>query len=87
MDFLYKDDIKLFRSLTEGNILVKLMDINFSPNASLGRLVYSFTANAIEVDDCTAENLSKYGIEQKDREIYSSDLKEETSYESCFYAG
>jgi hypothetical protein len=35
--FLYTDDIKLFRSPTEGNLLVKLMDINFQPNQTLGR--------------------------------------------------
>lgn len=62
MDFLYRDDIKLFRSLTEGNILIKLMNIGFQPMESLGRRLYSFTASAVEIDALTASNYSKYNI-------------------------
>ena len=62
MDFLYENTIKLFRSTTEGNILVKLMDINFTPNQTLGRMLYSFSAMAYEVDECTLANYEKYGI-------------------------
>ena len=56
IDFLYKHNVKLFRSATEGNILVKLMDINFTPNSTLGRRIYSFTATAYEVDEATIKN-------------------------------
>lgn len=63
MDFLYDNTIKLFRSTTEGNILVKLMDISFTPNQTLGRMLYSFSATAYEIDDCTLENISKYGAQ------------------------
>ena len=62
MDFLYANKIRLFRSATEGNILVKLMDINFTPNSTLGRRIYSFTATAYEVDEATIKNYDKYGI-------------------------
>ena len=62
-DFLYANDVKLFRSATEGNILVKLTDINFTPEKALGRLIYSFTATATEIDDATFENYEKYGIQ------------------------
>lgn len=62
-DFLYEDNVKLFRSATEGNILVKLTDINFTPEKALGRLIYSFTATATEIDDATFENYEKYGIQ------------------------
>ena len=62
-DFLYKHDIKLFRSTTEGNILVKLMNIDFQPVESLGRMLYSFTATAIEVDKANIYNYQKYGIQ------------------------
>ena len=72
MDFLYADDIKLFRSPTEGNILVRLMDIVFTPNQVLGRLVYSFTANAYEVDECSIDNYNKYNIQPVGE--YKSDL-------------
>jgi hypothetical protein len=63
MEFLYADDVKLFRSNTEGNVLVRLMNISFTPNQSLGRMLYTFTATAYEIDDCTLENFEKYGIQ------------------------
>lgn len=62
LDFLYDEQPKLFRSPTEGNMIVKLTNINLTPNQTLGRLLYSFSATIIEVDDCTPENLMKYGI-------------------------
>ena len=61
-DFLNKNTVKLFRSATEGNILVKLMNISLTPNATLGRRIYSFTCTAYEIDDFTLENCNKYGI-------------------------
>lgn len=63
-DFLYANDIKLFRSTTEGNILVKLMNIGFQPMQSLGRMIYSFSATAIQVDEPTLTNFEKYDIQK-----------------------
>lgn len=63
MDFLYANNVKLFRSTQEGNILVKLMDISFTPEAQLGRMIYSFSATAHEVDECSIENYDKYNIQ------------------------
>jgi hypothetical protein len=62
IDFLTDNSVKLFRSATEGNILVKLTNISFTPNQQLGRLVYSFTATATEIDACTIDNYYKYDI-------------------------
>lgn len=62
MEFLYDEQPKLFRSATEGNFIVKVMDASFSPNATLGRRIVSFTATAYEVADCTIENFKKYNI-------------------------
>ncbi len=62
MDFLYANKVRLFRSATEGNILVKIMDINLTPNSTLGRRIYSFTATAYEIDAATIKNYDKYGI-------------------------
>ncbi len=61
-NFLYDNTPKLFKSSTEGNVLIKLMDINFEPMASLGRILYSFTATAVEIDEPTLENFLKYNI-------------------------
>lgn len=62
MEFLYDEQPKLFRSATEGNFIVKVMEASFSPNATLGRRIVSFTATAYEVADCTIENFKKYNI-------------------------
>ena len=62
IDFLYDNNVKLFRSLTQGNLLVKIMDVSLTPNATLGRLIYSFSCNVYEIDDCTPDNIIKYNI-------------------------
>ena len=62
-DFLYQNDVKLFRSTTEGNILIKLMNIDFQPVETLGRMLYSFTATAVEVDEYNITNCEKYNIQ------------------------
>lgn len=63
-EFLYNGKIKLFRSPTEGNILVRLMDISLTPNQQLGRLIYEFSATAYEIDTPTFENYLKYDIQR-----------------------
>lgn len=60
--FLYDDKVRLFRSPTEGNFLVRIMDVNFQPNQTLGRRLWSFTSNLYEIDDCSVENYDKYNI-------------------------
>lgn len=64
IEFLTANDVKLFRSPAEGNILVRLMDVNLTPEQTLGRMLYSFSATAYEIDDITAENYEKYGIQK-----------------------
>jgi hypothetical protein len=63
MDFLYKNNVKLFRSPTEGNILVKITDISFTPEETLGRMLYSFSCNAYEIAEFTPDNCNTYGIQ------------------------
>jgi hypothetical protein len=40
------------------------MNIDFQPVESLGRRLYSFTANAVEVDAATIKNYDKYNIQK-----------------------
>lgn len=61
--FLYKNDIKLFRSTQQGNILIKLTDISFTPMQQLGRQLYSFSATATEIDNYSIFNCDKYNIQ------------------------
>lgn len=62
-EFLYKHNVKLFRSETEGNILIKLMNIAFQPEQVLGRRLYSFTATAVQVDTASIAACDKYNIQ------------------------
>ena len=62
-DFLYNTHAKIYRSETEGNILVKLMDVSFTPVQELNKMLYRFTATAYEIDAPTLVNFEKYGIQ------------------------
>lgn len=60
--FLMDGEVKLFRSPTEGNFLVRLMDISFTPNQQLGRMIWSFSATANEIADNIIDNYYIYNI-------------------------
>lgn len=62
-EFLYANNVKLFRSPAEGNILVRLMNISLTPETTLGRMIYSFSGTAYEIDEVNPNNLEKYGIQ------------------------
>ena len=62
LKFLQNGKPKLFKSPTEGNILVRLMDVNCTPNQTLDRMLYSFTSNAIELAEANMENYLKYNF-------------------------
>ena len=61
--FLYQNNVKLYKSTTEGNMLVKLMNISFTPNNTLSRHIYDFTCTAQQVDEFNLTNCDKYGIQ------------------------
>lgn len=62
MDFLCDNKPKLFRSAEEGNMIVYLSNISFTPNRQLGRHIYDFSATVSEICDYTMENLAKYKL-------------------------
>jgi hypothetical protein len=62
LDFLNANTVKLLRTGTEGNILVRLMNVSLSPEDTLGRMLYSFSADAYEIAECTLENFDTYNI-------------------------
>jgi hypothetical protein len=62
MDFLTNGNPKLFRSFEEGNMIVYLSGISFTPNKSAGRHIYDFSATVTEMCEYTSENLSKYKL-------------------------
>ena len=71
LDFLSDGKPKLFKSLTEGNMLVRLMDVSLAPKQELGRLLCDFNSTVYELDDCTFDNYIKYNI-------YSNDVTQKT---------
>lgn len=60
--FLQDGKPKLFKSSTEGNIVVRLMQVSAQPNQSLNRMIFSFTSTAHEIAAPTLENYAKYGF-------------------------
>lgn len=62
MEWLGDGKVKLFRSPTEGNYLVRLINVSLSPEDKLGRMIHNFSANAYEVEECTYNNLYNLGF-------------------------
>lgn len=63
MDYLCNDIPKLFRSSPEGNILVRITDVNLTPNQQLSRMICDFTCTATEIGECSIENYKLYQIQ------------------------
>lgn len=62
LDWLTNGQPKLFRSPTEGNYIVRLMNTSLTPNDTLGRMIHTFQSTAYEIADYTYDNLNKYGF-------------------------
>ena len=75
LEWLNNGQPKLFRSPTEGNYVVRLMNVNLSPNDTLGRMLHTFNANAYEIAPCTSASLQKYGILKKQIDILSDAIR------------
>lgn len=62
IEFLINGKPKVFKSPTEGNVIVRLMEVNFVPNQSLDRMIYSFTSNGNEIAESNIDNYVKYNF-------------------------
>lgn len=72
MNWLYDGQPKVFKSDTEGLMLVKLTDVTFEPVKETGRMLYSFSCTMTEVGPTDLDTLVKFGIKKS---LYSaSDL-------------
>lgn len=76
LDFLGNGNYKLFKSPTEGNILISLINVSLSPENTLGRMIYKFSATAYEVGDTSLETLNKFNV------IDCGSYKEVTNFEN-----
>ena len=61
-EFLYNSKPKLYKSMQEGNIFIKLMEISLTPKNELGRLVYNFSATAYQIDQSSIKTYNDYGF-------------------------
>ena len=62
LDWLNNGKAKLFRSPTEGNYLIRLMNVSLTPEEKTGRMLHTFSSTAYEIAECTYENLNVHGI-------------------------
>ena len=65
LSWLNNGQPKLFRSPTEGNYIIRLMNVSFSPNDTLGRMLHTFSATGYEIGDAEDyEDLRKYNLNE-----------------------
>lgn len=62
LEWLNNGQPKLFRSPTEGNYIVRLINISLQPNDTLGRMLHTFNSTAYEIADCTFEKLVELNL-------------------------
>lgn len=82
-EFLNNGECKLYRSPTEGNFIINLLNISFTPNQTLGRMIYEFNSTAYEIDEVNIKNLEKLDIlketeyqQLKENEVFLSKIEE-----------
>ena len=62
LEWLNDGEIKLFRSPSEGIMLVRVMSVSMTPQTTPSRMVYNFSCQLYEADDHDYEELVKYNI-------------------------
>lgn len=63
---------KILKSPTEGNYIVRIMNVNMSPNDTVGRMLHTFNCNASEIAPFEYEPLTKYnfiGLQEPDKTV------------------
>ena len=78
-EFLSDGNYKLYKSPTEGNLLIDIINVSMTPNDTLGRMIFEFSGTAYEVGDTSIENLNRYGIINIGE--YQADLEEQIKLE------
>ena len=65
-EFLNDGGYKLYKSPTEGNMIVTLTNVTLIPNQQLGRLISDFSSTVYEVAENTCANIKLYDINPLD---------------------
>jgi phage terminase small subunit len=68
LDWLTNGEPKIFKTPTEGNFIVRLMNVSLSPTDSVGRLLHTFSCTAYEIKEYSYDNLKEYGFIVTDEE-------------------
>ena len=66
LEWLNNGQPKLFRSPTEGNYIVRLMNSSLTPNDTVGRMLHTFQCTAYEIEKYDYNKLTSYGLTQLD---------------------
>ena len=64
LEFFNDGKPKMFRSPTEGNFIVRLMNASMAPTDQLGRMLHTISATASEVSDFSYDSLLEHGFLQ-----------------------
>ena len=62
LDWINNGKVKLFKSPSEGNYLVRFMDTSLSPENGLGRMLHNLNSTAYECAECNYNNMVRYNI-------------------------
>lgn len=62
LEWLNNGKIKLFKSPCEGNYIVNLTGVSFSPEESLSRMIHTFSCTATEVAEYSVSALNDYNL-------------------------
>lgn len=62
LEWLNDGQPKLFRSASEGNYIIRVMNTSLTPNDQLGRMLHTFNTTAYEIATFDYHNLVKYGF-------------------------
>lgn len=62
VEWLTNGEEKLFKSPTEGNMVVRLINVSLSPLEQLSRMISTFNSTVYEIANTEVETLKKYGI-------------------------
>ena len=62
LDWLTDGKPKLFRSPTEGNYIVRLLNVSLTPKTELGRMIHEFTCTAYEIAEFDYDSLVDLGL-------------------------
>lgn len=62
LNWLNNGKPKLFKSPQEGNYIVRIMNVSFSPIDTVSRMLHNFSCQATEIAEYTPDNLITYGL-------------------------